>query len=106
MDNENKPVKLTKNWTGSIRLDVIDKNDRDPYVFVGACSIYMGITLDGLNSSRIAGEIVYYAIENGIDDFNEIPDDVIREAFETQHVASMAKNIAAGADKILASCGL
>lgn len=106
MDNETKLIKLTKNWTGHIRLDIIDKNNRNPYVFVGACSIYMGITLDNLDSNRIVGDIVYYAIENGIDDFNEIPDDVIREAFENQHVATMAENIAAGADAILTSCGL
>lgn len=106
MNNETKLIKLMKNWTGHIRLDIADKNNRNPYVFVGACSIYMGITLDGLDSNRIAGDIVYYAIENGIDDFNEIPDDVIREAFENQHVATMAENIAAGADAILTSCGL
>lgn len=106
MNNETKPIKLTKNYAGHIRLDIIDKNNRDPYVFVGACSIYMGITLDGLNSNAIAGDIVYYAIENNIDDFNEIPDDVIREAFEAQHVATMAENIATGADAILTSCGL
>lgn len=106
MDNETKLIKLTNNWTGHIRLDITDKNNRNPYIFVGACSIYMGITLDGLNSNRIAGDIVYYAIENGIDDFNENPDDVIREAFENQYVATMAENIAAGADAILTSCGL
>lgn len=38
MNNETKPIKLTKNWAGHIRLDIIDKNNRDPYVFVGACS--------------------------------------------------------------------
>ena len=88
---------------GRIIFDVAPRITDKHWAFAGACTVVLGLCSTGINLQALAGDITRYTHYNHIDDFSHIPDDVIINLFNEQHITVNGKNIAASATALLDS---